>query len=144
MNALWKLFEKQTLQCSRRDVVLTCHELFLLIQSICETIVQNVVKAWHLADMMQRSYQSLLASDPILKFKMADFAAILKWPRYIFLEKNWNNGRKVLHKQMLMELGTFTLYYNQSHTWILFDLLGKRISPRTKTLLQCWFLGFLR
>ena len=60
-----------------------------LVQSICETIVQNVVKAWNLADMSQRSYQSLLASDPILKFKMADVAVISKWPTFIFF------GRKL-------------------------------------------------
>ena len=43
---------------------------------------------------------------------------------YIFWNKTWNNGRKVLHRQILMELGTFTPYYNQiylitSHTWVL-------------------------
>ena len=54
----------------------------------------------------------------ILEFKMSDVAAIYFW------NKPWNNGRKVLHQQVLMELGTFTPYYNQiyliaSHTWVL-------------------------
>ena len=76
-----------TKQLSSSSKYSTSFEI-LLVQSICETIVQNVVKAWNVADMLQSSYKWLLASDPILKFKMADVAAISKWPPYTFWKKN--------------------------------------------------------
>ena len=85
----------------------------LLVQSICENIVQNVVKAWNLADMSQRSYQSLLASDPILKMA----AIFLFWKKLeitvekYYIDKFWWNLVHSLHIIITSILLLHTLEY---------------------------------